>query len=140
MPRPYRAGVIVLGAVTTAAVVVPLAAENSIAMSVVLVILLGALFWAVLSMQTVVRLGVDEVRIRVAGVFSTTIPYSQITGVAPDRATGLREGMGLRLLSNRTTGYLVGGPSVRINTSGGTAVLVSSNMPQELSEAISRHV
>ena len=131
---------VVLGVVTTAAVMVPLAPEIPIAISLVPVILVVALFWVVLRMQTVVRLGADEVRIRVAGVFSTTIPYRQITGVAPDRTTGLREGMGLRLLSNRTTGYLVGGPSVRINTSSGTAVLVSSNMPQDLSKAISRHL
>jgi hypothetical protein len=138
MPGPYRVGVVILGLLTTSAVVVPLSAEIPSVMSLVLAILLAALFTAVFLMRVVVRLGVLRVHIRVAGVFTTTIPYDQITGVAPDRVTGVREGMGLRILPNKTTGYLVGGPSVRINTSGGTAVLVSSKTPNELSEAIGR--
>lgn len=131
-------GVLILGLLTTSAVVVPLSAEIPSVMSLVLAILLAALFTAVFLMRAVVRLGVHGVHIRVAGVFTTTIPYDQITGAAPDGVTGVREGMGLRILPNKTTGYLVGGPSVRINTSGGTAVLVSSKTPNELSEAIGR--
>jgi hypothetical protein len=138
MPGPYRVGVLILGLLTTSAVVVPLSIEIPSVMSRVLAILLAALFTAFFLMRAVVRLGVHEVHIRVAGIFTTNIPYDQITGVAPDRATGVREGMGLRMLPNKTTGYLVGGPSVRINTSGGTAILVSSNTPNELSDAIGR--
>jgi hypothetical protein len=138
MPGPYRVGVLIFGLIATSAVVVPLSVEIPGVMSLVLTILLAALFAAVFLMRAVVRLGGHEVHIRVAGIFTTTIPYDQITGVAPDRATGVREGMGLRMLPNKTTGYLVGGPSVRINTSGGTAVLVSSKTPNELSEAIGR--
>jgi hypothetical protein len=138
MPGPYRVGVLILGLLTTSAVVFPLSVEIPGVMSLVLAILLAALFTAVFLMRAVVRLWVHGVHIRVAGVFTTTIPYDQITVAAPDRVTGVREGMGLRILPNKTTGYLVGGPSVRINTSGGTAVLVSSKTPNELSEAIRR--
>lgn len=138
MPVQYRAGVLILGLLTTAAVVIPLSADAPIATSLILLILLAALFTAVFSMRAVVHLGMDQVSIRVAGIFTTTISYQEITRVAPDKVTGLREGMGLRILPDKTTGYLVGGPSVRINTSGGTAVLVSSNSPDELSEAIER--
>ena len=138
MPGPYRVGVLILGLLTTSVVVVPLSTEISSATSMVLVTLLAALFIAVFSMRAVVRLGKEGVRIRVAGIFTTTIPYDHITEVATDRVTGVREGMGLRMLPNKTTGYLVGGPTVRIYTSGGTAVLVSSNTPNELSEALGR--
>lgn len=131
-------GVVILGLLTTSAVVVPLSAEISSVTSMVLVTLLAALFIAVFSMRAVVRLGMNSVHIRVAGIFTTTIPYDQITEVATDRITGVREGMGLRVLPNKTTGYLVGGPSVRIYTSGGTAVLVSSSTPNELLEALRR--
>jgi hypothetical protein len=138
MPGPYRVGVLILGLLATSAFVVPLSAEISSVTSLVLVTLLAALFIAVFSMRAVVRLGMNGVHIRVAGIFSTTIPYDDITEVATDRVTGVREGMGLRVLQNKTTGYLVGGPSVRIHTSGGTAVLVSSDTPDELSEAVGR--
>lgn len=138
MPTPYRTGVLILGLLTTAAVVVPLGAELPVVTGLILVILLAALFTAAFLLRVVVHLGIDELNIRVAGIFKTTVSYDLITEVAPDRVTGLREGMGLRMLPNRTTGYLVGGPSVRIHTSEGTAVLVSSNTPNELSEAIAR--
>lgn len=138
MPGRYRAGVLILGLVTTSAVLVPLSFELPSVISPVLAILLAVFFTAVSLMRAVVRLGLQEVHIRVAGIFTTTIPYDQITGVVPDQATGVREGMGLRILPNKTVGYLVGGPSVRINTGGGSAVLVSSNTPSKLSEAIRR--
>jgi hypothetical protein len=138
MPGPYRAGVLILGLLATSAVVVPLSAEVSSVTSLVLVILFAVLFIAVFSMRAVVRLGTNGVHIRVAGIFTTTIPYEHITEVATDRVTGVREGMGLRVLPNKTTGYLVGGPTVRVFTSGGTAVLFSSDTPDELSEALRR--
>lgn len=92
MPGPYRVGVVILGGLTTSAVVVPLSAEISSMTSVVLVIFLAALFNAVFSMRAVVRLGMNDVHIRVAGIFTTTIPYDQITEVVADRVTGVREG------------------------------------------------
>jgi hypothetical protein len=110
MPGPYRVGVLILGLLATSAFVVPLSAEISSVTSLVLVTLLAALFIAVFSMRAVVRLGMNGVHIRVAGIFSTTIPYDDITEVATDRVTGVREGMGLRVLQNKTTGYLVGVP------------------------------
>ncbi|MBM7848119.1 hypothetical protein [Arthrobacter roseus] len=76
-------------------------------------------------------------RIRVAGVFSTTISYGDISEVASAKETGIVERMRLRILPNSTTGYLVGGPSVRITT-GSSAVLVSSSAPDKLVEAIER--
>lgn len=110
MPGPYRVGVLIFGLLTTSAVVIPLSAEIPIVTSLVLAILLAALFTAVFLMRAVVHLVVRGVHIRVAGVFTTTILYDQITGAAPDRTTGIREGMGLRILPNKTTGYLVGAP------------------------------
>lgn len=136
MPAPYRAGVLTLGLLTTAAVVIALSAELSIAMTLVLTISLAALFIVASLMQTVVRLSLHEIHVRVAGIFRTTIPYDQIVGVTPDRNTGLREGMGLRILPRRTAGYLVGGSSVRIETKRGNAVLISSSTPKELAKAI----
>lgn len=66
-------------------------------------------------MRTTVQLDAREMSIKVAGIFGTKIPYKSIDYVAPAESTGLAAGMGLRVLQNRTTGYLVGGPSVRIS-------------------------
>lgn len=77
-------------------------------------------------MRTTVQLDAREMSIKAAGIFGTKIPYKSIDYVAPAESKGLAAGMGLRVLQNRTTGYLVGGPSVRI-TLERTAVLVSSD-------------
>src|SRR5699024_12769155 len=69
------------------------------------------------------------------GIFCIKIPYNSFDDVAPAEPTGLTAVMLLLVLQNRTTGYLVGGPSVRI-TLARTAVLVSSDTPEKLSEAI----
>ncbi|MHA7274891.1 hypothetical protein ACX80Z_15895 [Arthrobacter sp. TMT4-20] len=97
--------------------------------------LFAAVFLYVILMQVTVRLEEREVSIKVGGIFATRIPYREIDTVTPGQPTGIRSGMGLRVMPNSTTGYLVGGPSVRITT-GRTATLVSSNTPEKLSEAI----
>lgn len=103
--------------------------------AVLIAVLLTAVFLAVVLMQASVRLEPSEVSIRVAGIFTTAIPYHSIDDVTPWKPTGIAAGMGLRVLPHGTTGYLVGGPSVRIKT-GNTAVVVSSNTPKRLAEAI----
>lgn len=134
MPFGFRLGVLFLGAVITIGITWWMVIDGVIwAMTVAP--LLAAVFVFVALMQVTVELEPTEVRIRVAGMFATEIPYHQIDDVGPGRSTGIAAGMGLRILPDRTTGYLVGGPSVRITT-GRAAVLVSCDAPEELSEAI----
>lgn len=134
MPWGYRLGVLLLGAVVTIGVAWGMAADGMNG-AVLVPALLAALFLFVALMQVTVRLESTEVSVRVSGIFATRIPYHQIDDVAPGRPTGITAGMGLRILPNSTTGYLVGGPSIRITT-GSTAVLVSCDSPEKLSEAI----
>lgn len=129
-------GFLLFGALVTIGTTMVIATESMIG-AVSVAALLSAVFFGVILMQASVRLNATEVSIRVVGIFSTTIPYHRIDEVAPWKSTGIASGMGLRVLPNETTGYLVGGPSVRITT-GRTAVLVSSNAPEKLSEAIER--
>ena len=97
-------------------------------------LLMAAVFAPVMMMTARIEVGEQGVRIRVAAIFSTEIRYREITGVSAGPVTGLREGMGLRILPDGT-GYLVGGPSVRIEC-GGTAVLVSCSDPGRLLDAV----
>ncbi|KNC20411.1 hypothetical protein AC792_00860 [Arthrobacter sp. RIT-PI-e] len=135
MPRRYRVGLLSIGVVAVAVAVLPLALGDVGPLGLGVAAVTAGTFLLCLRMRAVVRLGTEELSIRVAGVFSTSIPYRTITGTAPDADTGFVQGMGLRKLPHRTTGYLVGGPTVRIGT-GETAVLVSTEAPEELSRAI----
>ena len=99
---------------------------------------IAVIFVPVLLMTAKVSLSGQGIGIRVAGFFSTEVPYREITAVSAGPVTGLREGMGLRILPDGT-GYLVGGPSVRIET-GKTAVLVSCSHPERLIAAVSPHL
>ncbi len=137
MPRKYRIGLLLLGAGATILVVTGMLSDGLAGVGLVLGLLMAGAFIAIVMMQAVVRLDTDELTIRVAGVFSTTVPYRQIDGIAPDKITGLAAGMGLRKLPGNTTGYLVGGPSVRIST-GSTDVVVSTDRPTELAAAVER--
>ncbi|THJ66467.1 hypothetical protein E8P82_08365 [Arthrobacter echini] len=137
MPRKYRLGLLLLGAVSTTLAVVGMLLDGLTAVGLLLGVLLAVTFIAIVMMQAVVRLDDEELTIKVAGIFGTSIPYRQIDGVAPDKVTGLGAGMGLRKLPNSTTGYLVGGPSVRISK-GNADVLVSTDDPTELAAALER--
>ena len=134
MPVRYRVILLVLGVIATIGTGAGLALVN-IGVAVISAVLFLAVFISVSFMRTTVQLDAREISIKVAGIFGTKIPYKSIDDVAPAEPTGLTAGMGLRVLQNRTTGYLVGGPSVRI-TLARTAVLVSSDTPEKLSEAI----
>ena len=134
MPARYRVGLLLFGALATIGATLAMATASVVG-AVVVAALLTAVFLAVVLMQARVRLEARQVRIRVAGIFATTIPYHTIDEVTPWKSTGIAAGMGLRVLPHGTTGYLVGGPSVRITT-GSTAVVVSANTPEKLSEAI----
>lgn len=134
MPVRYRIGLLLIGALATIGAATAMA-TFSMSGAVLVAALLTAVFLAVILMHASVHLEASQVSIKVAGIFATTIPYDTIDDVLPGKPTGIVAGMGLRVLPNRTTGYLVGGPSVRIMT-GGSAVLVSSNTPEKLSEAI----
>jgi hypothetical protein len=124
MPLRYRA---VLAAVGVVAVLILLVSGSWPWLGV----LVAVVFVAAMMMSTLVRLDGSVLSIRVAGLFSIAIPYKEISAVSAGRATGFVQGMGLRILSGGVTGYLVGGPSVRIQC-GNSAVLVSCADPQEL--------
>ena len=93
-------------------------------------LLVAALFGAVVLMSARIRVGPKSVQIRAAAVFAAEIPFRDITRVSAGPVTGFGEGMGLRILPG-ATGYLVGGPSVRIEF-GQSAVLVSCSEPERL--------
>lgn len=132
MPLRYRA---VLAGVGLAAVTVLLATGRRPWLAV----LVAAAFLAALTMSVRVRLDEVGLSVRVAGVFSTSIPYQEIAAVSAGPATGLLHGMGLRLLPGGGTGYLVGGPSVRIQCRN-ASVLVSCADPQALVTGIRSHL
>lgn len=135
MPRRYRIGLLAIGAVAVAATLLPLAFGDLGLVGVGVAVLTAVVFLLCTRMQTVVHLETEELRIRVAGMFTTSVPYRSISGTSPDGDTGFVQGMGLRTLGNRTTGDLVGGPALRIRT-GGSALLVSADSPEELSRVI----
>ncbi|HSO92787.1 MAG TPA: hypothetical protein VLR70_16765 [Arthrobacter sp.] len=132
MPLRYRA---VLAVVGMAAVSILLATGPRPWLAV----FVAAVFAAVMTMTVRIRLGEAGLSIRVAGLFSTTIPYREISAVSAGPATGFVQGMGLRILPGGGTGYLVGGPSVRIQC-GNTNVLVSCADPQELVRRIGARI
>ncbi|MUK03569.1 hypothetical protein GM708_17720 [Vibrio cholerae] len=134
MPWVYRLGVLTLGGVVTVGVAWGMVARG-VSGAAFVAFLLTVVFLSVALMQVTVKLEPTGVSVRVAGIFATYIPYHQIDEVGPDRPTGIAADMGVRMLPGSTTGYLVGGPSVRI-TIGCTSVLVSSDAPEELSDAI----
>lgn len=134
MPARYQRVFLLIGALTTLGSSTAMA-PTSMTGAILVGTLIAAVFLAAILMQATVRLEANKVSIKVAVIFATTIPYDTIDNVTAGETTGIAAGMGLRILPNNTTGYLVGGPSVRITT-GGTAVLVSSNTPEKLLEAI----
>lgn len=135
MPRRYRISLLAIGAAAVAATLLPLAFDDMGLLGIGVAALTATLFLLFARMQTVVRLETEELSIRVAGLFSTSVPYRSVSEASPDADTGFIQGMGLRKLGNRTTGYLVGGPTVRIRT-GDSAILVSTESPEELASAI----
>ncbi|WAP52053.1 hypothetical protein OL239_01630 [Arthrobacter sp. ATA002] len=88
----------------------------------------------IVMMTARVRVGGEGLHIRVAGIISTEVKYREIRAISAGPVTGLRYGMGLRVLPEGT-GYLVGGPSVRIECAGGD-VLVSCGEPDRLLAAV----
>ena len=128
IPVRYKAALGVLG--LTAAGGSALAALEAGPLPLVTGLLIAAVFVPILMMTARISVGEDGVRIRVAALFSTQIRYGEITGISAGPVTGLREGMGLRILPDGT-GYLVGGPSIRIDC-GNTCVVVSCTHPEQL--------
>lgn len=125
LPIRYRLGFLGLGVLVSIGVAWGLSTDGVNGAALV-VTPIAAVFIYVILMQVTVRLEECEVSIKVGGIFATRIPYREIDTVTPGQTTGIGAGMGLRVMPNRTTGYLVGGPSVRITT-GRSAVLVSSD-------------
>ncbi|MDK1360721.1 hypothetical protein QNO00_10640 [Arthrobacter sp. zg-Y1219] len=136
MPARYRGILGGLGFATVAGTVIAALEEGPLALGAGLFI--AVIFVPVLLMTARISISEQGIRIRVAAVFATEIPYREITGVSVGPVTGLREGMGLRILPDGT-GYLVGGPSVRIEC-GRTAVLVSCRSPDRLLDALAPHL
>lgn len=135
MPHRYRIGILATGAAAVTAALLPLAFDGMGLLGLGVAALTAGVFLLCTRMQTVVRLDPNELSIRVAGIFRTSVPYRSVSETSPDGDTGFLQGMGLRKLGNRTTGYLVGGPTVRIRT-GDSAILVSTESPEELASAI----
>ncbi|MCC9146251.1 MULTISPECIES: hypothetical protein [unclassified Arthrobacter] len=134
MPVRYRLIVGLLGFAATGGTV--LATLGAGPAPFVVGLLMALAFSAVVMMTARVGVGPGSVQIRVAAVFATEIPYREIRGVSAGPVTGLREGMGLRILPG-ATGYLVGGPSIRIEC-GPIAVLVSCREPERLLSSLAR--
>ena len=136
MPTRYR---LILGALGVAAVAGPVAAARAADLWALLVgVLLAVVFSAVLLMTARIQVDSQGLRIRVAGVMGTYIHYREMTAISAGPVTGLRYGMGLRILPDGI-GYLVGGPSVRIRCRSGD-VLVSCNSPDRLLAAVAPHL
>ncbi|MCC3268746.1 hypothetical protein MUG94_16660 [Arthrobacter gengyunqii] len=132
MPLRYRLVLGVLG-FTGAAGCVLAVAEGGRA-GLITGAAVAGLFLAVIMITVRLHVGEDSLRIRVAGVFSTEVPYREMTAVSRGPVTGMRYGMGLRILPDGT-GYLVGGPSVLIECRTGN-VLVSCSHPDQLLAAL----
>ncbi|MCQ1954787.1 hypothetical protein [Arthrobacter sp. zg-Y238] len=133
LPARYRLTLGLLGLVAAGGTVI--ATLEAGPMPLVLGLLIAVVFVAVLMMTARIRVGPESVQIRVV-VFATEIPYPDITRATAGPVTGLAEGMGLRILPG-ATGYLVGGPSVRIEC-GQSAVLVSCREPERLLSCLAR--
>lgn len=136
MPVRHRVLLGVLGFTAIAGTAVAALEAGPLALGAGLFI--AAIFVPILLMTARISVSGQSIRIRVAAVFATEIPYREITGVSAGPVTGLREGMGLRIIPDGS-GYLVGGPSVRIEC-GKTAVLVSCSNPDRLLDALAPHL
>ena len=132
MPARYRA---LLAAVGLAAVSVLVTMTPWPGLAVVIATALAA------AMMMTVRIRLEQtcLSIRVAAVFGTTIPYRDISAVSVGPTTGIVQGMGLRLLPGEGTGYLVGGPSIRLR-SGNTTIIASCAAPEELVSLITSRI
>jgi hypothetical protein len=133
MPRRYRMALAVLGLVTTACLVAAGAGGQPVLLFAAAAV--AALFAALMTMAARLQLREHGVGISVAGLFSTEVRYRDISDVAVGPVTGLLQGMGLRILPGRATGYLVGGPTVRIRC-GNATLLVSCTRPEEFIERL----
>lgn len=80
-------------------------------------------------MTTTIVVDDERVKLSVIG-FSQSIPLETITSVRVGPETRLLDGAGPRFLGN-ATGYIVGGPSVQIETST-TSYLASAERPEEV--------
>ncbi|WP_104160046.1 hypothetical protein [Arthrobacter sp. ZGTC212] len=132
IPLRYRLVLGLLGLSGAAACVLAVAEGGRAA--VITGVLVAVLFLAVIMITVRLHVGEEGLRIRVAGIFSTEVPYREMTAVSRGPVTGMRHGMGLRILPEGT-GYLVGGPSVRIECRTGN-LLVSCSRPDELLAAL----
>ena len=111
MPARYRAVLAVIGLLATA--VVTLSTGQAWAGVAMLLVFVSAG-----RLTARIRCDGTGIHVRVAGIFSTTVAYADLVGVAPGPETGLLEGMGLRILRGGGTGFLVGGPTLRIRSKG----------------------
>lgn len=99
-----------------------------------LVYVVGLVTYSMLvNRSVVVRLNEEDVRIRL-GWRKVVIPYEQITEVAVGPRTPWWK-IGRRRLGDGSTGYLMGGPSVRIST-GERAMVVSAEESYRVAGAI----
>lgn len=119
---------VIAAAVAGGAALVPsLIDANLIAKLFALAVL--AVMLACVFMRTTIVVDDERVKLSVIG-FSQSIPLETITSVRVGPETRLLDGAGPRFLGN-ATGYIVGGPSVQVETST-TSYLASAERPEEV--------
>lgn len=86
--------------------------------------------------KTHIEVREEEVFVRTFGFFQTSIKYSEIESLEVGPVTGLKYGAGLRILPD-ATGYLTGGPSIRITSTGRQPnIIASAEDPQAVIDAV----
>lgn len=131
MPPRYQA--VLAGVGFAAAIVLSVTGQPWLGLTMALV------FVPALRMNARIRFEEAGLSVRVAALFSTTIAYKEISAVSTGPSTGLREGMGLRILPGGGTGYLVGGPTIRIQCAG-TWLLITCADPEDAVARIRAHL
>lgn len=87
-----------------------------------------------MTMRVTLTVSADGLKVSMLGIFSERIPIGAIKSVVPGPVTGIKHGAGARFVGN-DLGYLVGGDSVRIDTSK-QSLLVSVDSPEDVIRAI----
>ncbi|NVC25337.1 hypothetical protein E7Z53_18120 [Kocuria salina] len=137
-PARHRVMLRLLAVAVTIVGLVPVIAGNVGMVGVVATAVIAAPFWWLAFFQTVVDLEAEAVAIRYGGIFGRRVPYDQILEVRESPTRGFIAGWSSVSISG-ITGYLVGGPTVRIDTKP-TAVLVSTDQPRRLVEEIRQRI
>ena len=100
-------------------------------------IALSALLLSCALMKVRLHVADDKLRIKVMRIFGTSIKIETIESLSEGPHTGFWEGAGVRFIGN-TTAYVVGGPTIRIETPVANYLVSVENPQQVLSHIASR--